>query len=71
MIALQETHIIDDADLKKRDYIAGYLLLDSINHKQYGIATYVKEDIDELETVHKEVSQHIHVLLSKIGEVTK
>uniref|UniRef100_A0A2S2QD57 Endonuclease/exonuclease/phosphatase domain-containing protein n=1 Tax=Sipha flava TaxID=143950 RepID=A0A2S2QD57_9HEMI len=51
VIALQETHTVDDKDLKKRGFIPGYVLLGSINHKQYGIATYVKEDLDDVETI--------------------
>lgn len=55
MITLQETHTYN-------------ILLDSINYKQYGIATYVK-DIDEANTLHKEIWQNIYILVSKIGVV--
>jgi exonuclease III len=53
VIALQETHTKDDNDLQKRGFIAGYIVIGAIHHKQYGIATYVKENIDDTMVVHK------------------
>jgi exonuclease III len=46
VIALQETHTLNDEDIGKREFIQGYLLLRAIHHKQYGVATYIKEYID-------------------------
>jgi exonuclease III len=69
VIALQETHTVDDKDLEKRGYIPGYLLLGSIHHKQYVIATYVKEDIDDLETITKSVAENIFILVTRISDV--
>jgi len=53
VIAFQETHITDDSDLQKRGYISGYTLIGAINHKQYGIATYVKNDIETASRLQK------------------
>jgi exonuclease III len=69
VIALQETHTKDD-DLQKRGYIARYILIEAIHHKQYGIATYVKENIDGSRVVHKVNSGNIQVLATKIGSIT-
>lgn len=49
IIALQETHTKNDHDLQKR----GYVLTGAIHHKQYGIATHVKENIDNTMVVHR------------------
>jgi len=69
VIALQETHTVDDKDLKKRGFIPGYLLFGSINHKQYSIVTYVKEDLDDVETISKSISENIFILVTRINEV--
>lgn len=69
-IALQETHTVDDEDIRKRGFIQGYLLLGAIHHKQYGVATYVKEDIDTCQITFKDNQDDIHVLAARIGIVT-
>lgn len=69
VIALQETHTVDDNDLRKRGFIPGYLLLGSIHHKQYGITTYVKEDLEDVETVSKSISENIFILITRVNEV--
>ncbi|KAE9523030.1 hypothetical protein AGLY_016661 [Aphis glycines] len=70
VIALHETHTKDDNDLQKRGYIAGYTVIGAIHHKQYGIATYVKENIDDTMVVHKANSGNTQVLSTKIGSIT-
>ena len=70
VIALQETHAKDDNDFQKRGCIAGYLVIGAIHHKQYGIATYVKENIDDTMVVHKANSGNTQVLSMKIGSIT-
>jgi exonuclease III len=69
VIALQETHTVDDKDLKKRGFIPDYLLLGSIHHKQYSIAMYVKEDLNNVETISKSVSENIFISVTRINEV--
>jgi hypothetical protein len=70
VIALQETHTVDDEDIRKRGFIQGYLLLGAIHHKQYGVATYVKEDIDTCQITFEDNQDDIHVLAARIGIVT-
>jgi hypothetical protein len=71
VIALQEIHTKDDNDLQNRGYIAGYIIIGAIHHKQYGIATsYVKENIDDTMVVHKANSGNTQVLSTKIGSIT-
>jgi exonuclease III len=48
VIALQETHTTDEADLQKLKYIAGYTLIGAINYKQYGIVSYTKNYIERV-----------------------
>lgn len=64
------THTKDDNDLQKRGFIAGYIVIGAIHHKQYGIATYVKENIDDTMVVHKVNSGNTQVLSTKIGSIT-
>lgn len=70
VIALQETHTKDNEDLSKRGYIKGYLLLGAIHHKQYGVATYIKEDIDTCQIIFRENQGDTQILSAQIGKVT-
>jgi len=70
VIALQETHTTDEADLQKRGYIAGYTLIGAINHKQYGIATYVKNDIDTANVIYRSHLNNIEILVTIIDSIT-
>lgn len=70
VIALQETHTTDDFDLQKRGYISGYTLIGAINHKDYGIATYVKNDIDTASVVYRNHLNNIEILATTIDNVT-
>lgn len=59
----------DDKDLKNRGFILyfiGYLLLGSIHHKQYGIATYVREDMNDAETISKSFSDNVFILVTRL-----
>lgn len=59
VIAIQETHTIDNADLCKIWYIAGYVLIGAIHHKQYWVATYVRDNIDSARMIIIECSRNI------------
>lgn len=37
VIAIQEKHTVDNADLCRRWYMAGYVLIGAIHHKQYSV----------------------------------
>jgi len=50
VIALQETHTIDNADLHKWGKIAGYNLIGAIHYKQYGVATYFNSRVSHART---------------------
>ncbi|CAI6356987.1 unnamed protein product [Macrosiphum euphorbiae] len=54
VIAIQETHTVDKADLYKRRYIAGYVLIGAIHHKQYGVAAFVRDNIDSARMIVSE-----------------
>lgn len=45
VITMQEIHTKDNTDISKREFVQGCLLLRAIHHKQYGVATYIKEDV--------------------------
>jgi len=70
VIAIQETHTVDNADLCKRGYIAGYVLIGAIHHKQYGVATYVRDNIDSVRMIISECSRNIEVLAIEICGIT-
>lgn len=70
VIALQEAHTTDKTNFQKRGYIAGYTLIEAINHKQYGIATYAKNDIDTVSVVYRNHLKDIEILATTIDNVT-
>lgn len=69
VIALQETHSIDEADLHKRGQIAGYTLIGAVHHKQYGVATYLKSYISNSRTVAQEVVGEVFILTTNVSGV--
>jgi exonuclease III len=69
-LRIKKTHSVDDEDIGKRGFIQGYPLLRVIHHKQYGVATYIKEDIDTRRIIFEDNQDDIHVLAAIIGTVT-
>jgi len=44
ILAIQETHTLDQDQLMKRGSISGYSIAGATYHSKYGTATYVKND---------------------------
>jgi len=69
LIAIQETHTVDNADLCKRGYIA-YVHIEIIHHKQYGVATFLRHDIDSARMIVSECSGKIEVKATEVCGIT-
>lgn len=66
VIVIQETHTIDNSDLCRRGHIDSYVLIG----EQYGVAIFVKDDIDSARTIHSECSENIEVLTTEVCGIT-
>ena len=53
-----------------RGSISGYRLVDAIGHRVYGVATYVRQDIDDVLVTHKSSDVDIFILAVKVSETT-
>ena len=69
VLTLQETHV-EDHENSVRCKIPGYTLVDAIDHRVYGIATYVRQNIDEVTVIHKSCDDDIFVLAVKVSDTT-
>lgn len=69
VIALQETHTIDEADLHKRGQVPGYTLIGAIHHKQYGVATYLRSNISNAKIVAQAVVGEVFILTAEVSGV--
>jgi hypothetical protein len=69
ILALQETHV-EDLENSARGNIAGYRLVAAVGHRAYGIATYVRQDIDGVSLAHKSCDDDIFVIAIKVSETT-
>lgn len=70
VLIIQETHKSDDDSLMRTGMIRNFKLVDSINHKKYGIATYAKTSIRDLTVTTKIDIDNIAVLVVKINGVS-
>ncbi|KAI5739368.1 hypothetical protein M8J77_018417 [Diaphorina citri] len=66
--AIQETHSENEEDLRRRGSIEGFDLIGATYSKTYGIATYVRSDIENAALCSTSTSNDIHVVVVKIGE---
>jgi exonuclease III len=69
VIALQETHTIDEAELHNRGQVRGYTLIGAIHHKQYGVATYLRSNINNAKIVAQAVVGDVFILTSEVGGI--
>lgn len=66
VIALQETHTEDDNALWKRGRIPGYKLVSRINHPQYGVASFVRNNLKDVSVILEEKSDEGNVMVAVI-----
>jgi len=62
VVLLQETHVPDEDQMHCRRNIDGYKLISATYHKQYGTATYIRNDISNL--------SHIYTTMAGPGSIT-
>lgn len=70
LVAIQETHCDSEEQLQKRGKIPGYELLGATFHHTYGVATYVKQDIENASLISTSSENDIHNVVTKIGGIT-
>lgn len=63
VIALQETHLKDDKDLKTRGIIPGFDVIESLYSNVHGISTYVKTDISNV-TLKMSYSTNVYSIIT-------
>lgn len=59
VVCLQETHSKSDADLYKRGNLPGFDLVEAIHDSRYGIATYIRSNIQDCVFIQKECINNI------------
>jgi hypothetical protein len=68
VIVLQETHTGTEEQLHSRGLISGYILVDHLCSSIYGLATYVRQNLSNYETVEKKVVNDVHLIDIKVGD---
>lgn len=64
---IQETHTADDSQLSSRGQINGFDIVAYVNHRSYGIATYVRSDILNTETISATINENdVHLVVVKV-----
>lgn len=66
VLALQETHTTEDQQLP----IAGYTVISYSHHKQYGLATYVRDDVPASELCSSSVDSNVYWNAIRIRDQT-
>lgn len=67
---IQETHTADDEQLSTRGQIEGYDIVAYVNHRSYGIATYVRHEILNVENIGSTIDENdVHVAVIKVCNI--
>nr|CAI5825299.1 unnamed protein product [Callosobruchus analis] len=56
--------------MASRGTIPGYDLIGSTYHRSYGVATYVRQDIENAAIVETSINNNIHEVAIKVGDIT-
>ncbi|XP_072381681.1 uncharacterized protein [Diabrotica undecimpunctata] len=70
VIAIQETHVENEEQILARGRIRGYDLLGATYHPAYGVATYVRNKIENAHVCSTSDINNIHTVTIQIGEIT-
>lgn len=70
VVAIQETHTENTEQLTKRGTIPGYDLLGAVYHRAYGVATYVRSNVENAQFCSASDSDNIQQVIVKIGDIT-
>jgi hypothetical protein len=69
IILLQETHIADEQQMHTRGRVPGYCLVTSICHPKYGVATYARAGIENIQVVSNSSVGNIFTSVVKINDL--
>lgn len=70
IILLQEMHTANEEQLLSRGRLQGYTLAAALHHRQYGCATYIRENIRNWAVVHTSDVDDISIIAVRINELT-
>lgn len=70
LVAIQETHAESKDQLSSRGNIPGYDLLGATYDRAYGVATYVRANIENASVLSTSTMNNIHEVTVKIGNIT-
>ncbi|KAI5720173.1 hypothetical protein M8J77_002972 [Diaphorina citri] len=70
VLALQETHTENEQQLESRGSIPGYNMVGATYHKHYGIATYVRDSIENVSLIKISTDNDIHKVIIQVGQIT-
>ncbi|KAL1448470.1 hypothetical protein WDU94_013986, partial [Cyamophila willieti] len=68
IVLLQETHTENEEQLNSRGRITNFDLIGATYHKHYGVATYVRSDIQDVSLHHISDIDDIYTVTVKVGE---
>lgn len=67
---IQETHTTDESQLSARGQMEGYDIVAHVNHRSYGIATYVRHGILNVEKVSSTIDENdVHIVVVKVCNI--
>lgn len=66
---LQEMHLENEEQARKRAQIPGYDIIGITYHNTYAIATYARNDIDNVKLVDTCIFENTHKIVVSVGEV--
>lgn len=70
VVALQETHV-ENLNTCDHGNIPGYKLVGEIGHRAYGVATYVRDRINDVTITHKSCVNNVFILAVKVSNTSK
>ncbi|XP_047996338.1 uncharacterized protein LOC125234175 [Leguminivora glycinivorella] len=68
VLCIQETHTKDDQDMENRGQIPGYQLIKALNHRSYGIATYIRAGL-KANVVYFDDSADNYIIVIQIDDI--
>lgn len=70
VVLLQETHVPDEEQMHCRGNINGYKLISATYHKQYGTATFIRNDISNSSHIHTTMAGPVSVITTSVANKT-
>jgi len=70
VVLLQKTHVLDVEQMHCRGNIDGYKLISATYHKQYGTATYIRNDISNSSHLYTRMVGSVSVIATNVANIT-